>query len=125
MNNSLKKISLNKSLMLTILLWISMSIPISYFGIEIHTNIIFAFIITLGVLILTIIPISYAYLLYRHKCPKCNALWCFSYSGEKVVDSAIQEKEGVKVKISRVLSTHSCDKCGHTKTKIKVIKENL
>lgn len=125
MNTSLSKISLSKSLMVTILLWASTSIPISYFEMEIHSNIIFASLVTLSALLLTVMPVLYLCFLYKYKCPKCRSLWSFSHSEDKIVDSAIREEGGGKMKISRILSTYSCGKCGYTKTNTKITKENL
>lgn len=125
MNNSLSKICLSKSLMVTILLWVSTSIPISYFEIEIHSSIIFASLITLSALLLTVLPVSYLCFLYKYRCPKCRSFWCFSHSEDKIIDSAIREEGGRKMKISRVISTYSCGKCGYTKTNTKITKENL
>lgn len=125
MNESLSKLALTKSIMVTLLLFMSMAIPIAYFNIEIHSGILMLSLFVFGFLLITVLPMCYIALFFKYKCPKCGAAWAFSHAENKVVDSVTQSKDGVNTKIYRMLSTYACRSCGHTKIKTKVIEENI
>jgi hypothetical protein len=126
-NRNLRKIALTKSLMLTTLLWFSTAIPISYFEMfkaQRH-QLLYASLISLAVLMLSIFPISYIGQLLSHRCKKCKELWCFNYVDDIVLGKAnlFSAKKGQI--LQKVLRQKKCRKCGYTQMaqKTKIVQE--